>query len=141
LFLLTSVGDEQDLPADKKLRTLLDSGWYVFGESTPGRRRLKPGDRICFYRRKVGIVAEAIVASVPELKDDLLYNPDPEKYPWAFRVHRTRYFFDKPIVTDAAFRSRLDAYKGRNVDVQWGWFFQGTSIVTEHDFKLLVGRA
>jgi hypothetical protein len=37
-------------------------------------------------------------------------------------------------------RSRLEGYNGKDVDYQWGWFFQGTHIITEHDFKILVGR-
>lgn len=70
--------------------------------------KLKPGDRLCFYQADVGVIAEATVASVPERKF-IKFNPDLERYPWAFQVTKVRYF--EPIVIDMALRSRLDAYK------------------------------
>jgi hypothetical protein len=63
---MAPVRDEPEMSAEATIRGLAEAGWYVFGESTPGRKRLKPGDRICFYESGVGVVAEAEVASRPE---------------------------------------------------------------------------
>src|SRR5712692_11816846 len=59
LFLMTPVTDDEKETADEVIRKLLDQGWYVFGDRTPGRKRLKAGDHLCFYRTGTGVVAEA----------------------------------------------------------------------------------
>jgi hypothetical protein len=41
---------------------------YGFGENTPGRKRIKPGDWICFYANGNDVVAHARVVSLPERK-------------------------------------------------------------------------
>jgi hypothetical protein len=66
---------------------------------------------------------------------------DAERFPWAFGVKDVRYFFDKPVVIDAALRSRLDAFRGRDPNKAWAWLVQGTKVVTAHDFRVLIGRA
>jgi hypothetical protein len=53
------------------------------------------------------------VASAPERKV-VKFGKDPERFPWAFKVKDARYFFNKPVVIDAALRSRLDAFRGRD---------------------------
>jgi hypothetical protein len=139
LYLLTPVADDEHGSAKDTIKRLLDQGWYVFRTTTPGRKGLKPGDRICFYETGVGVVAEAEVDSHPEEKK-IPYVRDPEKFPWAFRVKNARYFFDQPVVIDAALRSHLDAFKGRDPEGPWAWLVQGTRKVTEHDFHVLTGR-
>ena len=76
---------------------------------------------VLIYATGVGVVAEAEVDSHPEEKN-------------------TRYFFDQPVVIDAALRSHLDAFKGRDPEGPWAWLVQGTRKVTEHDFHVLTGR-
>jgi hypothetical protein len=139
LLLMTPVSDDEDASADDTIRTILKEGWYVFGDRTPGRKRLGVGDRLCFYRSGGGVVAEATVASAPEHKA-LTIVRHPEKYPWAFRVKDVRFFFEKPVVIDAGLRSRLDAFHGRDPNKAWAWFVQATRIVSGHDFEILVGR-
>lgn len=142
LYLLTPVRDEPERSAKETIKELLTAGWYVFGDATPGRKRLKPGDRICFYESGVGVVAEAEVASVPERKPPpvakLVRNID--KYPWSFRVKSARFFFDKPVVFDAGLRSRLQAFQDRGPRSSWGLFVQGTKSITEHDFLVVTGK-
>jgi hypothetical protein len=65
-YWLTAVSDDQQTSAQEAIRTLLGAGWYVYGERTPGRKRLQVGDGLCFYESGVGVVAAADVASVPE---------------------------------------------------------------------------
>jgi hypothetical protein len=118
---------------------LLRSGWYVFGNSTPGRKLLKPGHQICFYESGVGVVADAEVASSPEQKPPpvkgLVKNLD--RFPWAFRVKNPRFYFDDPNPVDAELRAQLDAFAGRDLQKSWAWFVQGTHQVTGHDYALL----
>jgi hypothetical protein len=140
LYLLTAVASDEIESAQQVITKLLQAGWYVFGERTAGRRRLKLGDRLCLYETLVGVVAEAEVASEPEHRT-LPYVRHPEKFPWAFQVKNPRYFFDKPIVIDAALRSQLDAFNARAPSGSWGWFVQATRLVTAHDFRLLTGHA
>ena len=40
------------------------AGIYAFGERTPGRAAIRPGDRLCFYASAKGVVAHATVASL-----------------------------------------------------------------------------
>jgi hypothetical protein len=138
-YWLTAVSDDQCTSAQEAIRTLLDASWYVYGERTPGRKRLQVGDRQCFYEPGVGVVAEAEVASVPEYMI-LSLIPDAEKYPWSSRVTNVRYFFDAPVVIDALLRAQLEAFQGRDPTRSWSWFVQATHDVTEHDFLLLTGR-
>jgi hypothetical protein len=80
LHLMTAVSSDGVDSAQKIIIKLLQAGWYVFGERTPGRRRLKPGDQLCFYEAGVGVVAEAGVASEPERRT-LRYIRHAGKYP------------------------------------------------------------
>lgn len=141
-FLMTPVSDEGDVTAKATITALLNAGWYVFADKTPGRKRLKPGDRICFYESGVGVVAEAEVASVPEEKPPsvkgIVKNLD--KFRWSFRLTNTRFFFDGPVAIDADLRSRLDAFTARDSTQSWSWFVQGTRVVNEHDFVVLTGK-
>jgi hypothetical protein len=138
-YLLTPLKAGDGLTVREVLERLLGNGWYVFGDSTPGRKTLKPGDRLAFYESGVGVVAEAEVASLPERRE-LPYTRRSDKFPWAFAVRDVRYFFDAPIALDADLRSRLDAFRGRAQTQKWAWFVQGTHRVSAHDFALLVGR-
>jgi hypothetical protein len=137
---LTAVSDDQETSAQEIIRTLLNAGWYVYGEHTPGRKRLQVGDRLCFYESGVGIVAAAEVASVPERRT-LSIIRDAGRYPWAFHVTNVRYFFDAPVVIDATLRAPLDAFRGRDPGQSWAWFVQATHADTEHDFGLLTAQA
>jgi hypothetical protein len=140
LYVMTPVSDDTDVSAGKTIRSLLDQKVYVFGDRTPGRKNIKAGDRVCFYQSQVGVVAEATVINNPERKK-VKFAKDPERFPWAFGVKDVRYFFDKPVVIDAALRGRLDAFRGRDPNKAWAWLVQGTKLLTAHDFEVLVGRA
>ncbi len=139
LYIMTPVRDEPEQSAKETIQQLVGAGWYVFGESTPGRKRLRSGDRICFYESGVGVVAEAEVASQPEKKPPpvkgLIKNT--EKFPWSFKVRNARFFFNDPVVIDASMRSKLEAFAGRDLNRPWAWFVQGTKPLTEHDFSIL----
>jgi hypothetical protein len=139
MFLITPVSDEAETSAEETITKLLSAGWYVFADKTPGRKWLKPGDRICFYRTGVGVVAQAEVASTPERKPPstkgIVKNLD--KFPWSFRLSDVRFFFDEPIAITPDLRSKLEVFADRDPRHPWSWFVQGTKIVSAHDFEVL----
>lgn len=107
---------------------------WAFGERTPGRARVKPGDWVCFYVVTKGVIAHARFASKPERK------PHPgvtKEYPWLVQLADVKLYPDAPVVIDAALRAQLDAFKGRDPGGSWSWFVQTTRRLSEHDFKLL----
>ncbi len=112
---------------------------YAYGDRTPGRKVLKPGDWICFYASGTGVVAHAEVSSYPERKPSR-YVSDSERYPWVFAVRSVSLYPERPIVIDAALRARLDAFQGRDPQASWSWLVQGTRSIDRHDFGLLTGQ-
>lgn len=113
---------------------------YAFGERTRGRKRIKPGDLICFYATQNGVVAHARVASLPERQ------PHPkvvqsDKYPWVFRIDSEKLYLTDPVVIDAPLRQHLDAFVDRDPDQPWAWFVQWTKEITKHDFDILTRQS
>ena len=113
---------------------------YAYGDRTPGRKTLKPGDWICFYASGIGVVAHAEVASYPERKPNKQVR-DPERYPWTFRLRNASLYLDRPIVVDAALRAKLEAFEGRDPSASWSWLVQGTRSLTQNDFRVLTGQS
>ena len=108
------VRDKEEASAETTIRrSLLDQGWYVLAETTPGRTFIKAGDRICFYVRGVGVVAEA-TATTSVTERHVAFARRHGAYPFAFGVGRVRDFFKQPIVIDATLRSRLEAFVDRD---------------------------
>ena len=136
-YWLTPVKGDKVQTAEEVIESLVGkNGIYAFSETTPGRKRLKPGDWICFYATAKGVIAHARVASSPEKKPHRAVR-HPEKYEWTFRVDKTRLYLENPVVIDAAMRGKLQAFQGRDLDTSWAWFVQATRKITEHDFKTL----
>lgn len=137
-FYLVPVGNLTTHSVEDTLRLLLDQGYYVFSERTKGLKGLQPTDQICFYKTEAGVVAEATASGLPENRvPDFV--PDANRFRWSVRVERVRYFFNDPIPIDADLRSRLDAFRGKDLSRAWAWFVQGARPVTRHDFELLTG--
>lgn len=134
---LTPVKSDQEQTAEETVKTLVgEAKIYAWGERTPGRRYLKPGDWICFYATGKGVVAHAKVASAPEHK----LHPrvrHPEKYPWVFGVKDVHLYLDDPVVIDVALRAQLDAFRDKDPNRSWAWFVQATRRIGEHDFEVL----
>lgn len=110
---------------------------YAFGERTPGRKHIKPGDWICFYATGgLGVIAHAQVASYPQ------DNPHPavrrsERYPWVFDLKNPELYLDSPTVIDSELRATLDAFEHKDPTDQWAWFVQATRTISKHDFLVL----
>ncbi len=136
-YWLTPVRSDEEETGEQVINTLVgQERIYAFGERTPGRKRLKPGDWICFYATGGGVVAHAKVASAPEKKPHPRVR-HPERYPWVFRLEKVSSYLNQLIVIDATARSRLDAFRGRDPSKSWAWFVQATRNITEHDFGIL----
>jgi hypothetical protein len=136
-FWLTPVKDHESETAQECIEKLVGRfKQYAFGERTPGRKQVKRGDSICFYANGVGIVAHATVTTSPENKPSP-HVIEPEIFSYTFGVDNVHLYTKKPVVLDAALRSKLSAFDGRDPDKPWAWFVQGTHKVTEGDFRLL----
>jgi hypothetical protein len=139
-YWLTPVKSDEDETAEAVIQTLVgEAGIYAFGERTPGRKRMQPGDWLCFYATGTGVIAHAQVQACPE------HTPHPrvrhaEQYPWVCRLHHPRLYLDAPVVIDAALRSQLEAFRSRAPGKSWAWFVQATRRVSAHDFDLLTRR-
>jgi hypothetical protein len=137
-YWLTPVKSDEEETADECIQCLVgEEKIYAFGERTPGRRHLKPGDYICFYSAGKGVVAHAQIASQPEHKRHPRVRHS-EQYPWVFRVKNVHLYLENPIVIDAALRGKLDAFKKSDPNKAWSWFVQATRKISEHDFKILI---
>ena len=136
-YWLTPVKSDEEETADECIQHLVgEEKIYAFGERTPGRRHIKPGDYICFYSAGKGVVAHAQIASQPEHKKHPRVRHS-ERYPWVFSVKNVHLYLENPVVIDAALRSKLDAFKKSDPNKAWAWFVQATRKITEHDFKIL----
>jgi hypothetical protein len=139
---LIPCADNPDETARDTIENLVGKhSMWVFGQKTPNRTKVKPGDRVAFYQGSVGVVATAEVATAPEDKPMPDIVKDPMKYRWTFQLKKTHLFLDEPVVIDAAMRANLDEFAGREPGKMWAWFVFATRMITEHDFQLLTGES
>jgi hypothetical protein len=139
-YWLTPVRGNEEQSAEEVVESLVGRAKiYAFGERTPGRRHLKPGDWICFYATGKGVVAHARVASKPKKEKDSRVR-DSEAYPWVFKVDETKLYLNSPVPIDQALRDRLEAFKGKEHDKSWAWFVQATRRISEGDFRALTAQ-
>lgn len=138
-YWLAPVKDDEFESAEECVKNLVGrEKVFAFGERTPGRKHIKPGDWLCFYATGKGVVAHAKVVSVPERKQHNAVR-HPETFPWLARLDQSLLYLGQPVVIDASKRSQLDRFKGRDPEKPWAWFVQATSKLSLHDFELLTG--
>jgi len=136
-YWLAPVRSDNKQTAEECIKTLVgEEEIFAYGERTPGRKFLKPGDWICFYATGKGAIGHAKVLSRPEKKPHSKVL-DPEKYPWTFRVGEIKLYLDNPNKIDAEMRGKLDAFRGKPLQKAWGWFLYSTRKISENDFKLI----
>jgi len=136
-YWLTPVKSDATESAEDVVRKLVaEEKIYAFGERTPGRKHLKPGDWICFYATGKGAIGHAKVMSKPEKKPHSKVH-HPEKYPWTFRVGGATLYLDNPKILDLDLRSKLEAFRDRDPNKPWGWFVQATRKISVKDFNLI----
>jgi hypothetical protein len=111
-------------------------------ESTPGRKHLKAGDRVCFYAARVGVVAKAEIVGAADavIPEEELPEPTEAGQP-IYRVPlRSVEWLAAPVRVDEAVRGQLDAFQGRPPSAPWAWFIQSTSRLSERDFDVLTSQ-
>ena len=140
VYWLTSVKSDEKGTAEDTIKLLVGKEHvYAFGDGTPGRKMIKPGDWICFYATGKGIIAHAKIVSKPENKPHRSLR-HPDKYPWTFQLDKAILYPNAPVVISAEARNNLDAFQGRDPNTPWAWFVQATHKLTEHDFNVLTRR-
>jgi hypothetical protein len=137
-YWLTPVKSVPEQSAQECIETLVGKeGIYAFGERTPGRKHIKPGDWICFYATGgVGVIGHAQIASYPEEAPHPAVRRS-ERYPWVFDLKSPTLYLDNPTVVDADLRAKLDAFEDKDPGDQWAWFVQATRRISRHDFLVL----
>ena len=131
--------DEEGTAVDTILRLVGQKGIYAFGDKTPGRKRMKPGDAICFYATGFGVVGHARLASKPERTPNESVR-HPQQYPWTVSLIDQKLYTDNPVVIDATLRLQLESFRGRPEKKDWAWFVQTTHKLSQHDFEILTGE-
>lgn len=142
-YWLTSIksdANEDETVQEALYRLLIKHKVYAYGERTPGRKTIKPEDKLCFYATGKGVMADATVGSNPEKRMHEGIR-DIEMYPWIFDLKDPNRYFDKPIIIDAELRAKLDAFNDKDPnESNWAWFVQSTKKISKHDFKLLTNQ-
>lgn len=140
-YWILPAADRKDLGMSAKdvLRAWLEKGMWGMHESTPGRKHLKAGDRLCFYAKKVGIVAAAEVtgpADRPLPSEECPTTSISGQSFYRVPLDNVRWL-SAPVQLDESTRTQLDAFQGRPPSAPWGWFIQSTSQISQRDFELL----
>jgi len=139
-YWITPVKSDEEQAAEDVISSLVGREHiYAISERTPGRKRIKRGDWICFYATTRGVVAHARIATNPEKRSHPAVG-DPDKYNWVFELDDTQLYLDTPIVIDTSLRNRLDEFQGRDPNKSWAWFVQATRAITRQDFGVLTGQ-
>jgi hypothetical protein len=139
-YWLTPVRSDDEATAEDTIVTLVGKQHiYAFGERTPGRKHIKPGDWICFYATGKGVVAHARVASVPrkELNPHVRHS---DRYPWVFDLDTEVVYLHDPVIIDPTVRANLDGFTGKDANKNWAWYVQATNRISEHDFSILTRK-
>lgn len=136
-YWITPVKSDEHAKAEEIVYSLVgEEKIYAFGERTPGRKHLRPGDLICFYATGKGVIAHATIMSRPERKKHPKVH-EPDKYPWIFKVGKAKFYLDEPVIIDADLRGQLDAFKGKDSSKPWSWFVFAARKISKNDYELL----
>jgi hypothetical protein len=138
-FWLTPVASDSTRKAEETILDLVGREHiYAFGERTPGRTKLKPGDWICFYASGTGVIAHARVKTAPERMSHPKIR-QPAKFTHLVKLEKVKLYPDTPIILNLELRSQLAAFQHRDQHKSWAWFVQGTHQVDQGDFAKLTG--
>ena len=138
-YWITTLKDKGKFTAEERLNELLvNRGVYAFGDDTPGKNQIKPGDRICMYMTQRGIAAVATVESFPENNPKKLI-PGFEEYPWLFKIKDVKIYTESPLKVDKEFEEKLDYFK-EHPKSNIGFFLQSAHKINKNDFEMLTQR-
>jgi len=112
---------------------------YAISEQAFGREKPRKDDRVCFYAVSVGVVADAVIARIPEYRIDArIGNP---KYPMVFPLTNVRMYLEDPFILNEKGRASLEEFKARTKDLSWAWFVRVFHRVSAHDFLVMTKQA
>jgi predicted type IV restriction endonuclease len=141
VYWIVPAADRKDLgmTAGDVIRAWLGQGMWGMFESTPGRKRFKAGDMICFYAKKTGVIAAAEIVGAADqpLRPSESPTVDKDGRPFYRVPLRSIRWMGQPVEVDEGLRRQLDAFQGRPPSAPWGWFIQSTNKLSPHDFELL----
>jgi len=138
-YLLPAADSEDGMPVLENLHHWLDRSMWGLGQRTGYRKTFRPGDKLCFYAVRIGVVAECTITS-PAFELDRKKSPKPHlDVPYGIRLKDVHWFEDTPVALTTEVRGELSAFQGRDLNKGWAWFVQGTSKLTADDFELLTG--
>lgn len=139
-YIRTSVKADKDETAEEEVRRLVvEENIWAFHENTKLRKRIKPGDYICFYASKLGIIAHARVKTAPKYMPNHPKIRHSKEYPWVCELEDVKYYPNNPVNVKEIL-PKLEMASNEDpvvLNKKWGIYFQGTTTLTEHDFKLL----
>lgn len=136
-YYLLPVKNEEEKTAEQILENLLGQEIWGLGKGTPYRKEFEPGDKLCFYAVRTGIMATATVKSKAREETHPAITKD--EYPFVIDVGDVEWL-DKPIELTEEIRGQLSAFEDKDPSGSWGWFVQGTSKLTKKDFRILAGE-
>jgi hypothetical protein len=142
-YWLVPSGDQAGYTAEEHLRSWLAHDFWGFGAHTPGRKSMRPGDWACFYAAKT-----KQILAFGRIDGDLDHLVRAEEWPGpnayegeAYKVPLAEItWLDPAPVLDAALRSQMDAFKGKDPGSVWSWLVQSTRRITRDDFFRLTGH-
>lgn len=139
-YVLPAADSEDGTPVLENLHHWLGKGMWGLGQRTAHRKAFRPGDHICFYAARIGIVVECLLTS-SAFEMTKKQSPKPHlDIPYGMRLEKVRWFEDAPVPLTTEIRAELTAFEGRDLSKGWAWFIQSTSKVTQADFELLTGH-
>lgn len=139
-YWLAPVGSDEKRAAEEVIKNVVgEEHVYAFGERTPGRKVLKPGDWIAFYATGKGVVAHAKVASAP-MKGEHPSIKHSDQYPYLFKLSDPVLYIDDPVIIDSSLRAKLEAFKDRDPSKGWAWLVQATRKLSDADYHLLTRK-
>jgi hypothetical protein len=136
-YWITPVKDYPVETAEECIQTLVSREHiYAFGDRIKARDHVKPGDWICFYATRRGVIGYARVASLPRREEHpaIIH---PGHYPWIIDVDGENLFTGDPVIIDQEMRGLMEAYKDKGQSDNWGWLVLTTREISERDFLLL----
>ena len=136
---LTSIKGESPEKTPERVRNLIGKHKiFAIRGKIDGKSPLNQGDGICFYGAKIGIVAHARLGNNPvAMVNSELFGTHLSLL--AFKLEDVHLMLDNPVLITPELRARLDIYKGRPSGSAWGWPFQSTRKLSDHDFRILTG--
>jgi hypothetical protein len=122
------------------LATIFKAGVFAFSPKEQLLWRYADGTKLCIYEKGSGVIAWLELAGgVAQGSRARQILADPDLFPLEAPV-KDFGWVEPTVVIDDDMRSNLDWMSGK-VDEQWGYMVLGSSIITEHDFRLLTGQS